>query len=129
MPGGKPKDPDYWKKWRAAHPAYRARERARKRALIKGMTLEERRRDRGPERRVASPPVVIPPLHTGHPLFDEAIRATRFRPGFKYLTHPYYDDLVSAIVLGLLEGRSAEAVRHEFLSKEMAWASHIVQEV
>lgn len=29
---GRPRDPDYWRKWRAAHPDYRERERVRLRA-------------------------------------------------------------------------------------------------
>jgi len=41
---GKPKDPDYWKKWRAAHPEYRERERQRARARER--TPEQRRAER-----------------------------------------------------------------------------------
>lgn len=41
---GKPKDPEYWKKWRAAHPEYRERERLRLRARER--TPEQRREER-----------------------------------------------------------------------------------
>lgn len=43
---GKPKDPDYWKKWRAAHPEYRERERERRRQA-------KRTEDRSKERQRA----------------------------------------------------------------------------
>jgi hypothetical protein len=39
---GKPKDPDYWRKYRAAHPEYRERERSRERHR----TPEQRRLER-----------------------------------------------------------------------------------
>lgn len=41
---GKPKDPDYWRKWRAEHPEYRERERQRSRARKR--TPEQRRAER-----------------------------------------------------------------------------------
>lgn len=41
---GKPKDPDYWKKWRAEHPEYRERERAR--TAARKRTPEQRRAER-----------------------------------------------------------------------------------
>lgn len=41
---GKPKDPDYWKDWRARHPEYRDRERQRTRARKR--TPEQRRAER-----------------------------------------------------------------------------------
>lgn len=39
---GKPKDPDYWKKWRAAHPEYREREQERLKARQRGDRAAER---------------------------------------------------------------------------------------
>lgn len=43
---GKPKDPDYWKKWRAEHPEYREQERVRSRARKRKRTPEQRRAER-----------------------------------------------------------------------------------
>ena len=88
------------------------------------MTPEERRRDRG--RRKARPGYPgIPPLHRGHELFDRARRMARVTNGFKCLTHPFYDDLISEIVLGLLEGRP-EAAQKAFLAKERNWLHHTI---
>ena len=126
MPGGKPKDPNYWSKYRAAHPAYRERQRVLKNQRRAAMTAEERRRDRGTRPTRALPP--IPALHTGHPLFDEARRyAGKIHSGFHYLTHPYYDDLVSEITLALVEGRKPESARRLFLNHEYNWRTHVVQ--
>lgn len=43
---GRPKDPDYWKKWRAAHPEYLERERQRKRKRRPEQRQAERDRAR-----------------------------------------------------------------------------------
>jgi len=65
--------------------------------------------------------VVIPPLHQGHDLFDQAKRLACLTSGFEYLTHPFYDDLVSELVLGLLEGADPVEVRRSFLRRERDW--------
>ncbi len=43
---GKPKDPDYWKKWRAAHPESRAREVVASKIRKRKRTPESRRAER-----------------------------------------------------------------------------------
>ena len=118
---GKPKDPDYWRKWRAAHPDYRKREGERRRRRRACMTPEERRKERGRSVRRAREPVEIPPLHQGHDLFDQAKRIAGMTSGFKYLTHPFYDDLISELGVGLLEGADPTEVRRSFLRRERDW--------
>jgi hypothetical protein len=89
------------------------------------MTPEQRRRDRGQRAVPLSAP--LPAIHVGHDLFDHAKRMARLRVGFRYLTHPFYDDLVSEIVLALLEGRSGLGARYDFLRAEYEWRSNALQ--
>ena len=111
----------YYREWRKNHPEYRAREGERRRARRARMTPEERRKDRGTRpSRLCGPVVSVPSLHQGHELFDRAREMARITNGFKYLTHPYYDDLISELVLGQLEG-DPEAAQKAFLSRERAW--------
>ena len=67
----------------------------------------------------------LPSLHQGHELFDRARKMARITNGFKALEHPYYDDLLSEIVLGLLEGRP-EAAQKAFLARERNWQHHTI---
>lgn len=90
------------------------------------MTPQERRRERGHSKPVL-PPAELPALHVGHDLFDHAKRIARIQHGFRYLTHPFYDDLVSEIVLALVEGRSPMEARRCFLAAEYAWRHHALQ--
>jgi hypothetical protein len=88
------------------------------------MTPEERRKDRGGQThhaRLSDSVAVIPPLHQGHELFDQAKAIARMTSGFKYLTHPFYDDLLSELVVALLEGADPVEVRRSFLARERAW--------
>ena len=63
---GKPKDPEYWKKWRAQHPEYRERERQRMKRRERGDRSGEHRR-RAARLRAKREAEVHPALQT-HPL-------------------------------------------------------------
>lgn len=126
MPGGRPRDPAYWAKYRASHPEYRERQRVLRRARRARMTPQERRRERGQSKPVL-PPAELPALHVGHDLFDHAKRIAKIHHGYKYLTHPFYDDLVCEIVLALVEGRSPLEARSAFLEREYRWRKYAVQ--
>ena len=41
--------------------------------------------------------------------------------GFKHLTHPFYDDLISELVVCLLQGGDPDVTRRLFLRRERAW--------
>lgn len=86
------------------------------------MTPEERRRDRGqPSHARPSDTTVIPPLHQGHELFEKAREIAGFRSGYKHYKHPYYDDVISEIVLALLEGADPVEARKRVLFDEKRW--------
>lgn len=113
-------DAAYYRAWRAAHPAYRARQsrlRAdrRRRDGREDRTLEyARRRERMQrDRQLRHADTPVPALHVGHDLFEVAreIVGPR-RTAFVVLHDPLYDDLVSEATLALIEGRDPhEAVR------------------
>ena len=120
-------DAAYYRAWRAAHPDYLARERERMRARKRSLTPAQRRTERGPERRCVVPCEPIPPLHCGCDMFDHAKSIAKVSNGYRFLEHPYYDDLVSEIVLALLEKRSAAKARRDFLDLELAWLRRVIQ--
>jgi hypothetical protein len=113
----------YYREWRKNHPEYRARERERRRQRRARMTPEERRKHRGVHRSTPrqSGSVVVPPLHQGHELFDQARQMAALTNGFKYYKHPFYDDLISEIVLALIEHRDPQEARRRFLRTERTW--------
>ena len=111
-------DAAYYREWRKAHPEYRQREaeRRKKRRELNGRG-DRRAEYRKRKSRAIAP---LPALHLGHELFDQAKQMAKITNGLKHLTHPYYDDLISEIVLGLLEGRP-EAAQRSFLARERNW--------
>lgn len=126
---GKPTDPHYWSKWRAAHPGYRDREHARLKARRQRMTPQERAADRGrPRPALRYEPV--PSLHVGHDLFDEAKRhaaAAGIHPDRRdHVYDPYYEDTVSEVVVALLEGRDPASAIASHRSRHHAWRAHHV---
>jgi hypothetical protein len=107
---GRPKDPLYWQKWRAAHPEYRVREAARRTRRRASMTPEQRRIDRGkpkPVVRVEPLPLLMPHLQHGTSMsfWEDELRL----------------DLAQEAHLATLEGRCPiEAVR-AYLARERNW--------
>lgn len=103
---GKPKDPHYWRKWRAAHPEYQARERQRLRSQTRNHhTAGERRKSRAIDREPLPP--LFPELHHGAALswWDEELRL----------------DLKQEAELALLEGRDPVLAVRQYASREVAW--------
>lgn len=129
---GKPKDPDYFTKYRATHPEYAERDRARGRAR-KRVVRSQAPRDRTAEYaraktlRAARAGTTLPPLpelHTGHELFEQArtIRPRSYVGGIslKFVYEADLEDARSEIVLALLEGRDPTKVPRTFFSTDRA---------
>jgi hypothetical protein len=120
---------EYFRSWRAAHPDYRRREVARtaRRRAAGGRdsrATEYRNRARadaraGARRREAE---AIPPLHTGHLIFDLARELVGpSTSGLTVFLDPLHEDLLSEAVVALVAGADpADAVRR-FRSSEHAW--------
>ncbi len=104
---GKPRDPDYWKKWRAAHQAYREREKRRSRDRTTKSHGDragqyQRRRERLRVRRAEHGWV-----ESNHPILDDATLATQnhIRPDRRtHYLDPLYEDCLMSAVLAILEG-------------------------
>jgi hypothetical protein len=124
---GKPRDPEYWRKWRAAHPEYQARERARsrrrprryddRRAEYRKQT-ERRRRLR--LREIAENGWVI----DHHPLLEQAkaIASSLTSPDRRSVAYePRWEEAVSVAALALVEGADPEHAVKEHLHWESQW--------
>jgi hypothetical protein len=101
----------YYRSWRAAHPAYRARQNVLRNQRRARFGRGDRSAEYAKRRSRALPPV--PPMHAGHPLFDQAraVVGPR-RTSLVSLRDPLYDDLIAEATLAILEGRDPhEAVR------------------
>ena len=122
---GRPRDPDYWKLWRAAHPEYRARERLRAAARDKGDRAQEYRRRsvrRAIRRQRESGDNGVP--ITRHPLLDKAIAiASRLtsRDHGAVIYQPRWEDAVSVAALALVEEEDPDAAVRVFLREENEW--------
>ena len=115
---GKPRDPDYWKKWRAAHPAYQARER--KRSAQRDRSKEHLRRDYKAEyakyRAPVAPdeplPLLFPDLQKGAVIsfWEDELRM----------------DMRQEAFLALLEGRDQNEAIRQYARRELEWR-HLVR--
>ncbi len=110
--GGRPKDPDYWRKWRAAHPVYRDREKERRRLAHRLIAAERICREEEPPQ--------------SHPILEEAMRivgplhATRGR-AYKFPSEVLYEELVATAALALIEGVDACAAVDAVRKREACW--------
>lgn len=117
---GRPASPDYWRRWRAAHPAYRERERergrARRRAGYRSPTSQRPR---------AVPESIEP---EPHPLLawaqDLAADLVR-EDGRVLLSDELYPDVVSEILLAKLERKDPVAQATAWLRAERSWRHHL----
>ncbi len=113
---GKPSDPAYWRRWRAAHPEYRAREAARsaerKRVHGRGDRTEEyrRRAARRPKLDTTPLPLLYPDAQRGAVL--------SFWRGELNL------DCEQERALALLEGRDPDEAVRAYRSREWSWWAH-----
>jgi hypothetical protein len=117
---GRPASPDYWRRWRAAHPAYRERECERARA-------RRRAGYRSPKtRRPQVAPELIEP--EPHPLLTWAreLAAGLVREdGRTRLSDELYADVVSEILLARLERKDPVARATAWLRTERSWRHHL----
>jgi hypothetical protein len=113
---GRPASPDYWRRWRAAHPAYRERERERGRT-----------RRRAGYRSPTSPRVRVEPeavQSAPHPLLTWAqeLAASIVREdGRTRLSDELYADVVGEILLARLERQDPVARATAWLRAERSW--------
>lgn len=111
-------DAAYLRRWRAAHPEYRAREALRSRARKATSAYRAWRRTHERRQSRALPPLPpLPPLHQGHPILATA-RLIAGPAG------PLWDDLVGEAALALVAGEDPAAAVTAFRRREQAWAFH-----
>lgn len=110
----KPKDPDYWKKYRAAHPEYRQREIAR----VRRHKQTHGRGDRHAEyARYYARTVVQKPTHEPLPvLFPGLVRGT----SVSFWEDELRMDLEQERALALLEGRDPDAAIVAYRKREVS---------
>lgn len=111
----------YYREWRAAHPAYRDRQRllknARRRLQPRGSRAAEYARR---SRAVTLAPMTT--LHHGHALFDAARAVVGpARSGLTILYDPLHEDLLSEAVVALIEGRDPSAAVRAYRAAETTW--------
>jgi hypothetical protein len=117
---GRPASSDYWRRWRAAHPAYRERERERARARRRtGYRSPKTRRPRV----VIEPMVVAPdPLLTwAQQLATGLVHEDRR----VLLSDELYPDVVGEILLAKLERQDPVARATAWLRAERSWRHHL----
>jgi hypothetical protein len=117
---GRPASPDYWRRWRAAHPEYRARERERGRTRRRaGYRSPKTRRPR-----VAAEPIEPTP----HPLLtwaQELAAGIVREDGRASLSDELYADVVGEILLARLERQDPVARATAWLRAERSWRHHL----
>jgi hypothetical protein len=117
---GRPASPDYWRQWRSAHPAYRARERVRARARRQaGYRSPKTRRSRAV---IESIEVAPHPLITwAQELAADLVREDRrVRP-----SDELYPDVVGEILLARLEHKDPIKRATAWLRSERSWRHHL----
>ncbi len=110
---GRPASPDYWRQWRAAHPAYRERERERARERHLGGY----RSPKSHRTRVMAEPNVVAP----HPLLtwaQELAAGLVHEDGRARLSDELYPDVVGGILLARLERQDPVARATTWLRSE-----------
>jgi hypothetical protein len=116
---GSPASPDYWRRWRAAHPTYRDRERERGRARRRaGYRSPKTRRTKSEAEPVAAP---HPLLTWAHGLAVGLVREDRR----VHLSDELYPDVVSEILLARLEHKDPVARATAWLRAERSWRQHL----
>jgi hypothetical protein len=117
---GRPASPDYWRRWRAAHPAYRERERGRARARRQAGY----RSPRGHPARVVAESV----QPGSHPLlvWAKELAAGLVREDRRArLSDELYPDVVGEIVLARLQRQDPVARARAWLRAERSWRHHL----
>jgi hypothetical protein len=116
---GRPASSDYWRRWRAAHPAYRERERDRARARRQaGYRSPKTRRPR-----LVVEPIAVPthPLLTwAQQLATDLVHEDRRAR----LSDELYPDVVGEILLAKMERQDPVARATAWLRAERSWHHH-----
>ena len=125
--GGRPRDPDYWRKWRAAHPGYRERERERlSTRRQRGDRTEERARARAREadlRKIALVAEEMSALVWLDPLLEQARAAALMivRPDRGIVQYvPLYEDAVGEAALAIVAGDDPVEAARTYVKNERA---------
>jgi hypothetical protein len=107
---GKPKDPAYWRNWRAAHPEYRERERLRAKKRGDRTAEYARRNAKRASRAIPEIPPLYPHLQRGKALsfWEDELRL----------------DLAQERALAVLEGRDPDAAARAYAARETNWQGH-----
>ena len=117
---GRPASADYWRQWRAAHPAYRERERERGRARRRaGYRSPATRRAR-----VIAEPILV----EAHPLlaWAQELAAGLVREDRRVqFSDELFPDVVSEILLARLERQDPVARATAWLRSERSWRHHL----
>ena len=117
---GRPASPDYWRHWRAAHPAYRERERERARVRRRaGYRSPKTRRPRIEPEAVGPDP--HPLLVWAQDLAADLVREDRRAR----LSDELYADVVSEILLARMERQDPVARATAWLRAERSWRHHL----
>jgi hypothetical protein len=117
---GRPASPDYWRRWRAAHPGYRERERELGRARRQaGYRSPKTRRPRvvAAHVEVAAHPLITWAQELATDLVREDRRAR--------LSDELYPDVVAELVLARLERKDPVSRASAWLRKERSWRHHL----
>jgi hypothetical protein len=117
---GRPASSDYWLRWRGAHPAYRARERARAQARRRAGY----RSPKSPRTRVVADSIEV----TAHPLLSWAqhLAAGIVREDRRTrLSDELYPDVVGEILLARFERQDPVARATAWLRSERSWRHHL----
>lgn len=125
---GKPKDPDYWRKYRARNPEYRAREKARMAARVNKshgdrQAQNARRRERYHRERGNNGP----PATQAHPIMDQAAQVAQAYVKPDRRTHyldPLYEEALMTAALAILAGDDPHAATQAVVRAERNHRAH-----
>lgn len=111
-------DAAYYRRWRADHPEYAARQNELRAERRRRLGRGDRRAEysRRPSRAIPA----VGAMHVGHDLFDQARRIVGpRRTALTTVYDPLYDDLLSEATLALLEGRDPVLAVRWYRSAEL----------
>jgi hypothetical protein len=117
---GKPTSPDYWRRWRAAHPEYRARERDRARTRRRAGYRSPKKR-----RPLVEPEPIEPEPHPLLTWAQELAAGIVREDGRARLSDELYADVVGEILLAKMERQDPVARATAWLRAERSWRHHL----
>lgn len=107
---GKPRDPEYWRKYRAAHPEYQERERTRLRNRDRTGRDRSKEYAKRPSRALAPLPVLYPDLRRGQVV--------------SFWEDELCMDLAQEAALAALEGADVKERVRAYRAREQNWWAH-----